>query len=535
MAEDPSIGDWVFPKASPAVSPLGDDAGASPAPVPGAPVAPPDFGAPVAPAAASGEGAKGSGGPYTHEQWTTWYSAQQQQTQQPYDPILGLQSQMQQMLVQQQQMLQYMQTQQQFAMSQGQPSQPQPAAAKLDKKSLRQLSAPTLPDPSEGWNIYERVVQEFVAEVEDYATKYQIVRAVKDALPITLQQLLADRMTVKEMQADDALSKVMDWLESRYKNAAGEVELKDIKEFDVFRRKTHDMQAYIDGFEALLCKLSNQGHIMCEAQKTRYLFSKADLPPELEADVLLALNRVRKARNEAHFTYADLREELILVGKKPSAFVRVRTTTTTTTPTEPYNPYGGAAQFDMSNPYAPQRPKQPKEDRGALAAAAVRALMYDTERNEVRRNPLCWHFTQGTCNRGSQCRFSHAGTGVRPQSRSRSTRPGGKGDRKGKGRDARSRSRSTRPSFPRSSRSRSPTSFPASRYSSSPARQQHLCRQFQQGHCSYGGRCRFRHGSQPRSPTPRRFPGLRSPSSPRSSSPRFGTPPRDRGFRSPPR
>jgi hypothetical protein len=322
--------------------------------------------------------------------------------------------------------------------------------------------------------MYQRAVDEFIAEVSDYATKFQILRALKDALPENLQVLLIDRMSVQDMKEEDARDVFMTWLRTRYETTAGTDAQDNMNEFNKFMRTTSSLRDFIDSFEHLILKLQKDGLVFSDVQQRGYLIAKAELPAEVLADLQLSMHRRGKS------AYTDVREELLLIGAKPSLFVRA-VHRTEATPTKQ----------QVNEVHFQQRDDKGKGGRGRKGS-----------------KPICWHYQKGTCQRGNDCFYEHVyerGGKKGAGKRGRSTSPSGGG--KGRSYSPRgrsySRSRDTMRDFssaPDRSRSRS------RHYARVP------CRDFSNGKCNYGSSCRFSHD---RSDQPRRFAGRSSSRSPK--------------------
>ena len=150
--------------------------------------------APSQQGAQTGGQAKGEGPTWTQDQWAEWWA--QQPPQQAPTPEQANATFQQFFMTQSTVMNEMYRNQQTMAQ---QLSQPTPQPQQQDHLGRKQLSTPILPDPREvSWTVFERAVAEFKVDVVKHASSYQIVRAVKDALPDTLQILVADLMSVDE-------------------------------------------------------------------------------------------------------------------------------------------------------------------------------------------------------------------------------------------------------------------------------------------------------------------------------------------------
>jgi hypothetical protein len=269
--------------------------------------------------------------------------------------------------------------------------------------------------------------------------------------------------------------------------------------FDRFRRTTPDMRAFVDQFEHHVLKLSLHGHKHDDATQTRYLISKADLPQAVESELMLSLHRIRMATGKATSTYTDVKNELILMGKSSKLFVRVNKIEKA--------PQGIDAATSKPTPATQWIDARPPQD-----SAAVRWMDKGKGKGLGKnkfngRNDQCWHYQQGTCFRGTSCRFAH---GDKDHTDSRR---------------GRSQSRNNDRSRSQYSRSRSPRGYGGDRRGNDGGRDRSrsrgagvACRDYANGNCNRGKGCRFAHqqSSPTRSPsTQRRFAGSAAPASPR--------------------
>jgi hypothetical protein len=144
------------------------------------------------------------------------------------------------------------------------------ATSQGPKSGHRQLTTPDLGDPESGWLGYERKVEEFIAAVSDGFSKYQIVRAIKDALPERLRTLLDDKFQVKDMLKDSCRDELHAWLRDRYAEKDGIREQRTLDSFDKFRRTSQSLREYIDTFEHHLLLLAKQGFQYTDDQRRQY-------------------------------------------------------------------------------------------------------------------------------------------------------------------------------------------------------------------------------------------------------------------------
>ena len=375
---------------------------------------------------------------------------------------------------------------------------------------VRKVDTPVLPDPSKGFRIFERAVDEHVA-ANDGQSDYAMAKSLKDALPEHLQVIASECFSIDEMKAPGSLGRIMDWLRERFDDLPDDTVTQTVTEWHDFRRSGNDLRAYVDQFEHHLVRLTKVGKpVSVDDQKT-YLLLKADLPKAIEHEMRTALFRVSKALGKQTYEYKDLKSELILLSRRPELLQR-RVNVVQSDSNLDNSKYDGRVSQDVGN----------------VSRSLKHVNFGQKGKGKGNGKGSCWHFQAGTCLYGSECRFSHSGSawiGAGADSgRGRSRTP--RGDHRG-----RDSSRSPR----QFDRSRSPRGGGSSE----------LCRLFQTGFCNFGNSCKFSHaggrGGRSRSPSKGKGKGKgkhgksrsRSPSWPTRSPSGRGAP--DRSPRPPPK
>ncbi len=398
---------------------------------------------------------------WTADEWATWYAQHSPglwtQTQQPPPDQSQQLTQLLHGLVQSQQVM---------AQHVAFPK----ASTQPRDLSNKQISTPDLPDPSSTpFVVWERAVQEFQVEVAGYP-EYKVVKAIKDSLPVNLQILASDRMSVLEMQQPDAVVTLIAWIRGRYADLPGTASQEALENFDKFRRTTPDLRAYLDAFETHLVRLSKHGTTFNDEQVKQYIVAKADLPALVKNELMLSLHRTCKATNVPSASLQDLKDELLLLGKRPDLFVRRQSNVNVIASDTPHD-VERSRTWDRGSSARGREPS--RHDRGEPSTAC-----YYTDKGkgkgkgkDYRSKPPCRHHARGHCHFGDSCRFSHSGKGG---DRSRSRSHGGyqKNDR--------SRSPRGRGGYEQNNRSRS-------------RGRQEPCRDFARGQCRRGGTCLFLH------------------------------------------
>ena len=362
---------------------------------------------------------------------------------------------------------------------------------------MKKLTPPTLPSPIDSYKIYVRAVEEFRAESKDFR-EFQIVKAIKDALPEELRVIASDRMSITDMEKAGSVDVLLAWIKDRYDDLPGEEILDTKRQWQAFKRTGPCLRTYVDAFEQHLVKLTRLGKRPDEEDARDLLLIKADLPDIIESDLRLQLHRLVQNANKADWTYTDLKNELLLIGKRPELLQRRVNFQEVTTPGKgqdagKLNPAIYAA-FDPANDGKYQR-----EPGGAWfdRDQPVNYVNFTKGKGKGKKGKSdkpCFHFQNNKCTRGASCAFSHATASDRgrsPQRWNASPTP------------TRSHSSGRPPNATRES-----------------------CRYFSRGQCSRGRHCMFAHDKgrndgyrSDRSRSPR-FQGTRSPS--RSPPPRFG-------------
>ena len=376
-----------------------------------------------------------------------------------------------------------------------QSSQAQPYPKKFGDKCLPPAG---LPSPADGWKHYKRQLDEFLATLVDtnYST-FQILRAVKDCLPPDLIEVIQAKWKVDQMTKAGCLDEIVDFLRDRFDTYEGADQIADIKNWDALYRKTQDVVAFMDLFEHHILLLAKQGITFSDAVLARYLIVKMRLPVDAERALMLALHRLRTNLALASYSYKHVKEEMQHLNA--NLFVRVNVSSVLPT-----------GKDILASP-PDHRPRDPY-------FVNYQGKGRDKGSNELYPVKDCFHWRDGQCWRGADCKFSHAGPGSGcPPSWDR-----GRSNHRGRSEPAsRSRSRGDSSRSYRQDTSRSRGRSPSGGFGNI------VCRDFQQYKCTRGKDCRFSHdfstgGSRPSPPTRPAPTGSRSPSRERRHYPGKG-------------
>ena len=385
---------------------------------------------------------------------------------------------------------------------------------------VRKLDTPTLPDPSKGFRTFERAVDEHVA-ANDGQPDYAMAKSLKDALPEHLGVLASEKFSIDEMKAPGSLNRIMDWLRERFDDLPDDTTTQTMTDWHNFRRSGSDLRAYVDQFEHHLVRMTKIGQKVSAEDQKLYLLLKADLPTAIEHEIRTALHRVSRALGQLTYEYKDLKTELLLLSRRPELLQR-RVNASSLVDDDLaaqrlLDRAGRTLDRDGSS-------RNRQHDQRVAQTAGIRTLTdrlrsVNINKGKGKGKGPCWHYQEGRCLYGRDCKFSHDGKGgggsawigaERGRDRSRS------------GFRGRDRSRTPR----QGDRSRSPRG--------------EICRQYQTGFCNFGNSCRFSHAGGrdgPRSPSKGKGKGKfgkarsRSPSWPSRSG--RGAP--DRSPRPPPK